>query len=260
MRSKPTSEDTAGDGTEDPETSVVVPAKDEAHRLTGTVEELCGFASSEGSVEIVLAVDPGSTDGTEEIARAEADRDARVRVVVGTRSGKGSTIAEGIRAARGEYVILADADLSVRAEAFPELLEAARAGAVGIASRSVPGARRIDEPWTRFLLGRLFNLVLRLFLVPGIRDTQCGFKALPRPLALDLVGSMRTAGWVFDVEMLLGARRRGVRVREIPVVWTFGHGSSVRLIRDLPGVVRDLFNVWRTVGRAGRPTPGDGRR
>lgn len=260
MRSKPTSEDAARDGPGYPETSVVVPAKDEAHRLTGTVDELGGFASSEGSVEIVLAVDPGSTDGTEEIARAEAERDALVRVVVGTRSGKGSTVAVGIRAARGEYVILADADLSVRPGALPDLLETARAGDLGVASRSVPGARRLDEPWTRFLLGRLFNLVLRLFLLPGVRDTQCGFKAMPRSLALDLVGSMRTAGWVFDVEMLLGARRRGVRIREVPVVWTYGHGSSVRLVKDLPGVVRDLFNVWRTVGRAGRPDPGDGRR
>lgn len=252
MRSKPTSEDTARDGGAAPETSVVVPAKDEAHRLSGTIEELRGFASNRGSVEIVLAVDPGSRDGTEQIARGASGRDGRVRVVVGTRSGKGSTVADGIRAARGECVLLVDADLSVRPEAFPELLEAARAGAVGIASRSAPGARRVDEPWTRFLLGRVFNLALRLLLLPGVRDTQCGFKALPRSLAVDLVSSMRTGGWVFDVEMLLGARRRGVRIREIPVVWTFGHGSSVRLIRDLPRVVRDLFDVWRAVGRVSR--------
>lgn len=237
---------------------MVVPAKDEAHRLTGTIEELCRFASSQGAVEVVVAVDPGSTDGTEEVARAAARRDDRVRVVVGTRSGKGSTVVEGIRAAEGEQVLLADADLSVDPKAFPGLLEASREGGVGIASRSAPGARRIGEPWTRFALGRLFNLGLRLLLLPGVRDTQCGFKALPRSLAHDLVGEMRTSRWVFDVELLLGARRRGVAVREVPVVWTFGHGSSVRLIRDLPGVLGDLIDVWRRVGRAARRPSGRG--
>src|SRR5689334_21129576 len=121
-------------------------------------------------------------------------------------------------AAHGEYVAMADADLSMPATVFdrfsPIVLDPYD---VALGSREVAGAQRLGEPWHRYLMSRVFNFIARFLLVRGIRDTQCGFKCLRRDAALDLCTYQTIEGWGFDVELLHIARLRGYRVCEVPV-------------------------------------------
>jgi hypothetical protein len=150
-------------------------------------------------------------------------------------------------------VLTADTDLAVDPGEFDTIVAVARTGAIGIASRSVAGARRIGEPLPRFVIGRAFNAVSRALVLPGIRDSQCGFKAFPRDVGLELLRAMRSRGWVFDVEFLAMARLRGIDVHEMPVTWRYGHESTVRPLRDAGSVLRELWDVYRRLGRVRAP-------
>jgi dolichyl-phosphate beta-glucosyltransferase len=163
--------------------------------------------------------------------------------------GKGYALLTGIEAASGEIVLTADADLAVEPDQFESLIAASSAGSIAIASRSVDGAKRIDEPLMRYVLGRAFNALVRWLVLPGIRDSQCGFKAFHRDPIRSVLADARTGGWVFDVEFLALARRHGFSIKEIPVRWFYRHGSTVRPLRDAPGVISELWRLRRTVGR-----------
>jgi dolichyl-phosphate beta-glucosyltransferase len=121
---------------------------------------------------------------------------------------------------------------------------------VAIASREVQGAARYDEPWYRHLMGRVFNLLVRLLTVPGIQDTQCGFKCFRRQVALDLFASQTIDGWAFDVELLHIARRRGYKIVEVPVNWYYGTNSRVSPLRDSWNMLREVIRIRRN-SRAG---------
>ncbi len=233
--------------------SVVVPARNEADRLPDTVEALVGFLDGHPDAEVVLAVDLGSTDASVAVAERLRSRHPRIRIAPVRSKGKGYAVLAGVEAARGAWVLIADSDLAVDPAEFGALIAGARRGAVAVGSRSVPGAVRIGEPLVRFLIGRAFNLVVRALVLPGIRDSQCGFKAFPREPGLRLLRTLGALGWVFDVEFLARARREGIPVVEVAVVWRYRHGSTVRPLRDLPQVVRELWRVRRVVGRQPGP-------
>jgi len=120
---------------------------------------------------------------------------------------------------------------------------------VAIASREAPGAERINEPYYRHLMGRVYNLLVRLAAVPGIQDTQCGFKAFRREVARQVFPMQTIEGWGFDVEVLFIARRLGYQIVEIPVRWYYGRESKVKPVRDTLAMVRDLLQVRRNARR-----------
>ena len=229
--------------------SIVVPARQEAARLPDTIDRLLRFLDARGTGELILAVDQASEDGTVAIAQEAEQRDTRVRHTPVHSRGKGHAVIAGAGSATGRVVLIADADLSVDPSQFESLVEPASRGALAIATRNAPGAERLDEPITRFLLGRLFNLVTRSIVLPGVRDSQCGFKAFPREEGLALLRSVRSGGWAFDVEFLAQARRNGLRIREVPVRWRYGHESTLRPLRDAAGIVRELWDIRRRLGR-----------
>jgi dolichyl-phosphate beta-glucosyltransferase len=159
-------------------------------------------------------------------------------------------VRAGVLAAQGDYVALADADLSMPIEEFdgfaPELLGPYD---VAVGSREAPGAVRYHEPAYRHLMGRVFNGLVRRLLLPGLQDTQCGFKCLRREVAAELCQAQTISGFGFDVELLSIARRRGYVIREVPVSWYYVSGSRVSPIRDTVTMVRDVLrvraNLWR---------------
>ncbi len=232
-----------------PGLSLVVPAHNEAERLPPTVERLVQFCNDHGSTELVLAVDVQSEDETVVIAEKLATDVPFMRVTEVTSRGKGHAILAGLEAATGEMALMVDCDLAVAPEEFPKLIEVAETGAVAIASRSVPGARRIGEPLLRYAIGRIFNTAVRAAILPRVRDTQCGFKAFRRDTGLELLRQVRTRRWVFDVELIALALKQGVEVIEVPVTWYYRHGSKVQPLRHAVGVGSDLWTVWRHVGR-----------
>jgi dolichyl-phosphate beta-glucosyltransferase len=234
-----------------PRVSVVLPAKNEAERLPGAVERLDPWLDDLGA-ELVIAVDVGSTDKTTDIANDLSRSDERLRAFLSDFSGKGAAVKAGVEHARGVIVVTADTDLAVDPSNFGALVDRARDGVVAMASRSVAGSHRIGEPLSRFIAGRGFNFVVRTLVLPTIMDSQCGFKAFAREVGLELLSRTRSTGWAFDVEFLAHARKAGIELVEVPVTWQYGHGSTVRMLKDAPSVVRELLDIRRRVGRIGR--------
>jgi len=231
-----------------PELSVVIPAYNEARRLPRTLAALREFAARQPCPVELLVVDDGSTDGTAGVAAA---RGARVLRHAPNR-GKGYALRRGIAAATGRYVLLCDADLSTPLTELARLRAALAAGAdIAIASRDAPGAA-LDppQPALRRLLAQGFRAVRRRLLLPAIRDTQCGFKLLPTALAQALAGEVTEDGWLWDVELLARAERRGLRIAEVAVRWRNDRDSRVRVLPLLLKAVPRLLAIRRRVRAA----------
>jgi hypothetical protein len=146
--------------------------------------------------------------------------------------------------AQGQFRFIADADLSMPIEEVARFLPPDGAEYdIAIASREAPGARRIGEPAYRHWIGRVFNLLVRLITLPGIQDTQCGFKCFRSNVAEELFREQTLDGWTFDVEILYIARKRGYRIVEIPIHWYFNRGSRVHILRDSMAMFLDLIQI-----------------
>lgn len=210
------------------ELSVVIPAYNEALRLPSFLDAALAWCRSHEPAFEIIVVDDGSSDNTAKLA---GERDG-VRVIKHLRNaGKGAAVRTGMLAARGRLRLFADADGATSMAEYPAL-KAAIAGGATVAVGSREGADKLVEcsPLRRFL-GRWFNRAVRMGSVRGIKDTQCGFK-LFGPQALGLFAVAQEDGFAFDVELLLLAQRRGLRIDEVFVNWTEIAGSKVRLVRD----------------------------
>lgn len=229
-----------------PELSIVIPAYNEARRLPESFARLYDYLQRQPYLTEVILVDDGSNDSTAAVARAWMGRWHALRLVQIPHTGKGAAVRAGALAAQGDWIFIADADFSMPVQELALFAPTEYPTIdVLIGSREAPGAHRIGEPVYRHLMGRVFNLVAQWLLVPGIRDTQCGFKRLRREVALDLFFHQSVTGWSFDVEMLYVARLRGYSIREIPISWYYKAGSKVHPVRDTLTMGRDLIAIWR---------------
>jgi glycosyltransferase involved in cell wall biosynthesis len=230
----------------EPDLSLVIPAYNEECRLPDTLPQVLTFLGAQSFSWELLIADDGSTDSTADIAARFARREPRLRLLRLPHGGKGHAVRHGMQQARGHFCFLSDADLSVPIADLPHFLPALERADVAIASREAPGAVRYDEPSYRHLMGRVYNLMVRLLLLPGIQDTQCGFKGFRREVVEPLFSRSAMEGWGFDVELLYLARRRGYRIVEVPVHWTYGQHSRVHPLRDSWRMTRDLLQVrWQ---------------
>jgi dolichyl-phosphate beta-glucosyltransferase len=234
----------------DPALSVVVPALNEEDRLPRTLERIVSHLGPRREGYELVVVDDGSRDRTAERAQAAGATVLRNE----TTRGKGYAVRRGMLAARGARRLMTDADLSTPIEELDRLCARMDEGHdVVIGSRALPGARiEVHQPWYRENMGRLFNLFVRALAVPGVTDTQCGFKLFSGSAARDVFSSARLDGFSFDVEVLFLARRKGYRIAEVPVVWRNDAASRVSLVRGFlafPDLLRIRANDWR--GRYG---------
>jgi dolichyl-phosphate beta-glucosyltransferase len=242
----------------DVDLSIVIPAYNEEQRLAPTVTALVRFlAERPGRWEIVV-VDDGSTDGTVALCRQLAARWPALRLIATTPNrGKGHAVRVGMLSARGALVLMCDADGSTPPSEIPRLLAPIQSGdaAIAVGSRYVGGASSRSQPLWRRVWSRLCNLLVRRTLVPGVRDTQCGFKAFTAAAARDLFGRATVDGWAFDLEVLALARRLRHPVVEVGVAWQDDRRSRVRPWHDLWRVVREVAAIQHSLDRAGRPPP-----
>jgi len=224
--------------------SIVIPAYNEARRLPGSLKSVREWLHGKSESCEVLVVDDGSTDATAEMVEKLAAGWPALRLVRGPHRGKGGAVREGILAARGEYIALADADFSMPVAEIDRLFASAldRGCDIAIGSREAQDARRYGEPGYRHLMGRVFNRVVQL-LLPGIQDSQCGFKALRREVAVDVARRQTIEGWGFDVELLYIARRRGYTMREVGIDWYYMPDSRVSPLRDTLTMLRDVLQI-----------------
>ncbi len=224
--------------------SIIVPAHNEENRLPHSVEAILEFVHAQPYESEIIIVENGSSDHTAQISQDYASRHPEIQALQEPVAGKGLAVRRGMLAAKGDFRFICDADLSMPIDEVNLFLPPqAPPFDVAIASREIPGAVRYDEPYYRHLIGRAFNLLVRVVTLPGLQDTQCGFKCFRAEAAEELFPLLTIAGWTFDVEILFIARKRGMQVIEIPINWYFNSGSRVRILRDSVTMFADLFRI-----------------
>ena len=230
--------------------SIIIPAYNEEKRLPNTLEQVFHFLEKQSFKSEVIVVENGSTDKTFEVAQKFAERHKNLRVIHTEERGKGGAVQRGVREAGGEYVFICDADLSMPVEEISKFLPPALNDFdIAIGSREAPGAVRYNEPYYRHLTGRVFNMLIRLMVLPNLQDTQCGFKCLRAEVARDIFPFQTLTGWAFDVELLYIALHHGYRILEIPIDWYFNADSKVRVLRDSWRMFIDLLVIRRNAKR-----------
>jgi dolichyl-phosphate beta-glucosyltransferase len=223
--------------------SVVIPAYNEERRLPATLSAVLADLRGRRRPFEVLVADDGSSDATAGLAR---EAGPEVRVLRLPHRGKGAAVRDGVLASCGDLVLVTDADLSTPIEEVDLLVAALERCEVAIGSRNVAGARvAVRQRLDRRVMGRVFNLLVRLLLLPGLQDTQCGVKLFRRDVALAVFGRCQSDGFAFDVEALSLARRLGHRVAEVPVEWRNSPDSRVRPLVDVPRMFLELLTIRR---------------
>ena len=236
--------------------SIVIPAYNEGgpNRLPKSLQDIIAFVSGQRFPIEVVIVNNNSTDNTLEIAQTAAAEFPYIRALTEPVQGKGAAVRTGMLAARGEYLFICDADLSMPIEETLKFLPPQmNSYDIAIASREAPGARRIGEPEMRHIMGRVFNFIVKVIAVRGLNDTQCGFKCFRRDVALELFPLQTIDGWAFDVELMFVAQQRGYRIIEVPITWIYKPQSKINPLNDSINMVLETvkirLNGWR--GRYG---------
>lgn len=212
--------------------SIIIPAYNEEQRLRPALEEyLRFFLPLYGDAVEILVVVNGSTDQTEQVARATAAGDPRIRVLVEPqRVGKGGAVRIGFAAARGDLVGFVDADGSTPPQAFKDLVDhIGDAGAI-IASRWHRDSIITPQPLSRRIASRLFNGLVRLLFKLPITDTQCGAKVFTAPAIREVLPKLGMTQWAFDVDLLFHLRRAGYPIKEIATIWNDKAGSRLHVV------------------------------
>jgi dolichyl-phosphate beta-glucosyltransferase len=228
--------------------SLVIPAYNEGNRVAASIQAVAQWVRSRpgGSEWEVVLVDDGSTDGTAEIARRTAADAGLPLAILGhpVNRGKGAAIRTGVLASRGDPVLVSDTDLSTPLSEWAKLAEALRTHSVAIGSRAIDERLvRIRQPFYRRVLGKAGNLLVRLFAVRGIADTQCGFKLFRGDIARGLFRDAQVEGFAYDMEILHLAQRRGLEIAEVPVLWFDSPESKVSVWRHTLPTLRDLLRI-----------------
>ena len=228
-----------------PYLSVIIPAYNEAKSLPLTLIDINKHLSAVDYSYEIIVVDDGSKDATEEVVRRFSHLMKNLRLIDNKQNhGKGWVVRQGMLEAKGEIRLFMDADNSTSIDQFSKMTPYLEQGYdVVIGSRDVKGAKMVPpQPWYKRLAGDMGNLVIQTLLLPGMWDTQCGFKAFTEEAALKIFSLMKISRWAFDVEALALAKKMGYKIKEIPVTWVNNPFSRVKLSSYI-NFFREVFKI-----------------
>jgi len=236
--------------------SVVVPAFNEEARLGATLLELSAYLRHQPWDWEIRVVDDGSTDATRDVATRHAAGEPRLVLQPEPHRGKGGAVKAGLLGSRCAYRFICDADLSMPIAELPRFLPPVLTDFdIAIGSREGHQARRIGEPVIRHLAGRVFNFGVQRLMVPGIDDTQCGFKMFTGAAVEAIFPRVQVDGWAFDIEVLYLARLQRLRIVEVPIEWHYRRESRLSLVRDGAAMLRDLLSIRARAARSRAEDP-----
>ncbi len=237
-----------------PYLSIVLPAYNEENRLPPSLETIVAFMQTKNYSWEIVVVDDGSRDRTSQVAEQVLAGTPHTVLRNDPNRGKALSVRRGLTESRGQVALFSDADLSTPIEEADPLLAAIEQGAdLAIASRQMKGSViELRQPWYRQFGGLAFSVINRVVLLPGIPDSQCGFKAFRREAIERIFPHQQLTGWAFDAELLFIARRLGLTIAQIPVRWINSPDTRVNMLVDGPRMVRDLFRI-RWLHRRLRP-------
>jgi dolichyl-phosphate beta-glucosyltransferase len=226
--------------------SLIIPAHNEEQRLPVALQAMTGFLKEQSYNCEVLVVENGSSDRTYEVACSYIPSMPYLKVLKEEGRGKGLAVRRGMLEATGEYRFYCDVDFSMPVSEVNRFIPPALQDTdIAIASREAKGAVRYNEPAYRHLMGRVFNSMVRWMALPGLQDTQCGFKCFRARVAEEIFARQTMDGWSFDVEVLFIARRWGYRIVEVPIPWYYNSNSQVRAVEDSVNMALSLINMRR---------------
>jgi len=229
--------------------SIVIPAYKEEKRIHKILEAIVAYeGKSENNIETIVVSD-GSPDNTLESTKKFEGKVKNLKIIDRKENrGKGYTVKEGFEMATGKYILFSDADNSTPIEQVDKLLEYIKEYEVVIGSRYSEGGKlAIPQSFVRKAGGRAINLVIRMFAVRGIRDTQCGFKLFQREAGKKIFEQMTFDRWSFDIELLAIARKKGYKIREVGITWYDDPHSTVNPIKDGLKMIRDSLTVRKNL-------------
>jgi dolichyl-phosphate beta-glucosyltransferase len=229
--------------------SVIIPAHNEEIRLPLALGQLFAFLEKQVYSFEILVVENGSQDRTLQMARDFSQSHSGLRILHEDAPGKGRAVQHGMLAALGDYRFFTDADFSMPVDQINRFLPPLCNCDVAIASREAPGAVRYSEPEYRHLTGRVYNFLIRSLVLPGLQDTQCGFKCFRAAVAADIFPHLTLTGWAFDVELLAIARRHGYTIVEIGIPWYYNPGSKLNVLQNSWRMFLDLLAIRRNLRR-----------
>lgn len=240
----------AGEEEYDFDVSIIIPAYNEERRIEKTLESINSYFTKRRITTQIIVVDDGSSDNTVGIVKNLKERINGLNVIAYyPNRGKGHAVKKGVDDSRGAVILFVDADNSTRIEEFDKFYPILKDSHVVIGSRYISGSDIVvTQPHYRVLIGRLGNKLIQLFLLDGINDTQCGFKAFRHEAARQIFSRMKVNRFGFDMEILSIARLLNLTIREIPVNWYNSEGSKIRPVKDAFRTFGELIyiklNLW----------------
>ena len=231
--------------------SLVVPAFNEEMRIGKTLVNIKEYLRKRGISSEIIVVNDGSSDKTDEVVNNLSENDI-ILISLLKNQGKGFAIKKGIESARGKYILFTDADNSTPIEEFDKFLNIINKGNdfdILMGSRYLDkDSVLIKQSKYRVLISRMGNFFIQLFLLDGVKDTQCGFKLFKTSVAKDIFSFQKVKRFGFDIEAIVVAKNLGYTFKEIPVAWMNAEGSRLRPVKDVLVTAKDLIyiklNLW----------------
>ncbi len=234
--------------------SIILPSYNEMKNIKrGVLDEVYNFLKQYPHTWELILSDDASSDGTQIALKEFAKKDEQIKFLANPHRGKGPTVSTGILAAQGQWRLFADFDQSTPLKEIDSLLKYSDQYQVIFGSREIIGAQRQKEPFYRHLMGRVFNLIVQILAVPGMLDTQCGFKLFSQEAVKTLFPKLYVYSGkkerhdaftgAFDVELLYLAKKYKFKIREVPVVWQHHATNRVNPIKDSFLMLLDIVHI-----------------